>query len=50
MTTRDGRLVRVDRDYRGWVATRYNPDLTVHDMYRGTDEQVHDMAEHWRRP
>jgi hypothetical protein len=45
---RDGRLLRVDQVGSRWVATRYNPDLSSHDVFYGTDDQVHEMMEHWR--
>jgi hypothetical protein len=45
---RDGRLLRVDRVGSRWVATRFNPDLTIRDQFWGTDEQAHEMIEHWR--
>jgi hypothetical protein len=48
---RDGRLVRVDRVPRsrggGWLATRYNADMSIHDEFYGTDEQVHALAQRW---
>jgi hypothetical protein len=48
VVARDGRLLRVDVTRVGWVATRFNLDLTVHDMVFGTDEQTHALVEHWR--
>jgi hypothetical protein len=48
VVAQDGRLLRVDLSGRRWVATRYNPDLSVHDQVYGTDEQVHEVVERWR--
>jgi hypothetical protein len=52
ITARDGRLLRLDvvrsRGRSRWVATRYNLDLTIHDVFYGTEEQAHQMMDHWR--
>jgi hypothetical protein len=44
---RDGRLLRIDQVGSRWVATRYNPDLMPHDVFNGTDAEVHAMMAHW---
>ena len=45
---RDGRLLRVDQAGARWVATRFNPDLTLHDAFYGTEQEAHAMLDHWR--
>jgi hypothetical protein len=48
-TARDGRLLRIDPAAGGrWVATRYNPDLTIHDVFYGSEGEVHAVVAHWR--
>ena len=48
VVARDGRLLRVDVTASRWMATRFDPDLAVHDVFYGSEAQVRAVIEHWR--
>lgn len=46
----DGSLLRVDCECGlGWVASRYDVHLRVIEQVRGSDEEVHRIADRWAR-
>ncbi len=47
---KDGTLVRVDCERGiGWVASRYDLNLRVIELVRGSDQEVHRIAACWAR-
>jgi len=40
----DGHLLRIDVESDRWVATLFNPDLTVRSQFVGSDAEVHAWA------